>query len=218
MTRAEALEILGLDSNASLDDARKAYRTLAKIYHPDKSSSPNATAMFRIVFEAWEVIQNTADEQYAETEVGQKQTSEESAHKRDEEEQRRQNKEAQQQAERKATQAEDLKDRDRIFEWFVEEKIRSRSWLTWFIISLFPCLIIMIGSWLGVSGFSGSIEDFSTNKNFIKFLLGRKLFTDSEPIDWIYFGGGSLLISFFVAAILGPITGSVIIKIRRWFK
>ena len=38
MTREEALEILGLDSDASLDEARQAYRTLAKIYHPDKKS------------------------------------------------------------------------------------------------------------------------------------------------------------------------------------
>jgi molecular chaperone DnaJ len=52
MTRAEALEILGLDSDASLDDARKAYRALAKTYHPDKSSASNATVMFRIISNA----------------------------------------------------------------------------------------------------------------------------------------------------------------------
>ena len=49
MTRGEALEILGLDSDASLDEARAAYRTLAKTYHPDKNSASNATAMFRII-------------------------------------------------------------------------------------------------------------------------------------------------------------------------
>ena len=42
MTRKEAFEILALDPDASLDEAKKGYRTLAKIYHSDKNLTPNA--------------------------------------------------------------------------------------------------------------------------------------------------------------------------------
>jgi len=50
MTRGEALEILGLDSDAPLDAARKAYRTLAKTYHPDKNTASS------IDFSMWIII------------------------------------------------------------------------------------------------------------------------------------------------------------------
>lgn len=73
MTRGEALEILGLDSDASLDAAREAYRTLAKTYHPDKNPASNATAMFRIISDAWEVIQNTAAQERSEAEIRERQ-------------------------------------------------------------------------------------------------------------------------------------------------
>jgi curved DNA-binding protein CbpA len=42
MTRKEVFEILALDPDASLDETKKAYRTLAKIYHSDKNFTPNA--------------------------------------------------------------------------------------------------------------------------------------------------------------------------------
>ncbi len=82
MTRGEALEILGLDSDASLDEAREAYRTLAKTYHPDKNSASNATAMFRIISDAWEVIQNTAEREHSEAEIRQQQAEVEAARRR----------------------------------------------------------------------------------------------------------------------------------------
>ena len=56
MTRDEALRILGLESNATLDDARKAYRDLVKVVHPDKDSSPGAKQRFILVQDAYEVI------------------------------------------------------------------------------------------------------------------------------------------------------------------
>ena len=57
MTREEALEILGLEPNAPLHEARLTYRRLSKFYHPDKNEVPNAAAMFRIINEAWEFIE-----------------------------------------------------------------------------------------------------------------------------------------------------------------
>ncbi len=72
MTREEAFEILGLNSDASLDDARTAYHALAKHYHPDKNTAPNAAVMFRMIHDAWEVIQNHIEREHAEDEAGRK--------------------------------------------------------------------------------------------------------------------------------------------------
>ncbi|MCG9133124.1 DnaJ domain-containing protein [Candidatus Poribacteria bacterium] len=63
MTRGEALEILGLDSDASLDDARKAYLTLVKIYHPDKNHASNASVIFRMIRDAWQFVQNVSGQE-----------------------------------------------------------------------------------------------------------------------------------------------------------
>ena len=94
MTREEALDILGLEPEASLDEAREAYRTLAKTYHPDKNSAPNATAMFRIISNAWEVIQNTAEQEHGEAEIRQQQAEAEATRRRDAEEAARRRAEA----------------------------------------------------------------------------------------------------------------------------
>ena len=48
--------ILGLESTASTDEIKKAYRVLAKKYHPDINKSPNATEIFNAVTEAYEVL------------------------------------------------------------------------------------------------------------------------------------------------------------------
>ena len=60
MTRKDALETLGLEADASLDEAKRAYRELSRRYHPDRNPAPNATAMFRYIHDAWEYIQNDA--------------------------------------------------------------------------------------------------------------------------------------------------------------
>ncbi len=50
-------EILGVPHNASIDDVKRAYRVLAKQYHPDAQSAPAGTALlFRQVQEAYEVL------------------------------------------------------------------------------------------------------------------------------------------------------------------
>ena len=54
MTRKEASRILGLVSNSTLDDAKKAYRGLVKVMHPDKDPSPGAKLRFILVQNAYE--------------------------------------------------------------------------------------------------------------------------------------------------------------------
>jgi len=50
-------EILGVAQNASLDDIKRAYRVLAKQYHPDAQEAPAGTSMlFRQVQEAYDAL------------------------------------------------------------------------------------------------------------------------------------------------------------------
>ena len=51
-------KILGVERSASADDIRKAYRVLAKKYHPDVSKEANAEARFKEIGEAYEVLKN----------------------------------------------------------------------------------------------------------------------------------------------------------------
>jgi DnaJ-class molecular chaperone len=51
-------KILGLNSDASLDEVKKAYKKLAIKCHPDKNSSPDATEQFRKITEAYNNIIN----------------------------------------------------------------------------------------------------------------------------------------------------------------
>lgn len=48
--------ILGVPRSASQDDVKKAYRRLARRYHPDVSTQPDAEARFKEVNEAHEVL------------------------------------------------------------------------------------------------------------------------------------------------------------------
>jgi curved DNA-binding protein len=47
---------LGLERSASQDDVKRAYRKLARKYHPDVSKEPNAEAQFKEVGEAYKVL------------------------------------------------------------------------------------------------------------------------------------------------------------------
>ena len=49
-------QILGVDKNASADDIKKAYRRLARKYHPDVSKEPDAAARMAEVNEAHTVL------------------------------------------------------------------------------------------------------------------------------------------------------------------
>lgn len=49
-------EILGLNTNASIDQIKKAYRKLAKKFHPDVSSEKNSEEKFKQILKAYEVL------------------------------------------------------------------------------------------------------------------------------------------------------------------
>ena len=52
-------QILGITRNASLDDIRKAYRRLAKKYHPDTNpDDKQAEEHFKEATEAYEVLRD----------------------------------------------------------------------------------------------------------------------------------------------------------------
>jgi curved DNA-binding protein len=51
-------KILGVARDASQDDIKRAYRKLARKYHPDVSKEPNAEARFKEVNEAGEVLRD----------------------------------------------------------------------------------------------------------------------------------------------------------------
>ena len=42
MAKRDYYEVLGISKGASEDEIKKAFRSLAKKYHPDVSSEPNA--------------------------------------------------------------------------------------------------------------------------------------------------------------------------------
>jgi hypothetical protein len=51
-------KILGLNKDAGPDDIKRAYRKLAKKYHPDINKSPNAHDQFIMITEAYEILTN----------------------------------------------------------------------------------------------------------------------------------------------------------------
>ena len=48
--------ILGLRSSATLSDVKKAYRQQASKHHPDRNDAHDASARFRLVQQAYEVL------------------------------------------------------------------------------------------------------------------------------------------------------------------
>ncbi len=56
MAKRDYYEVLGVDRNASKSEIKKAYRRLARKYHPDVSNEPDAEDKFKEVSEAYEVL------------------------------------------------------------------------------------------------------------------------------------------------------------------
>jgi len=54
--RPDYYKVLGVDKKASQDDIKKAYRRLARKYHPDTSKEPDAENRFKAVSEAYDVL------------------------------------------------------------------------------------------------------------------------------------------------------------------
>jgi curved DNA-binding protein len=52
-------KIMGLERNATTNDIKRAYRKLARKYHPDVSKEANAEEKFKEVGEAYEVLKDT---------------------------------------------------------------------------------------------------------------------------------------------------------------
>jgi len=51
-------KVMGLDKNVSQEDIKRAYRKLARKYHPDVSKEPDALSKFKEVGEAYEVLKD----------------------------------------------------------------------------------------------------------------------------------------------------------------
>lgn len=58
MSKKDYYEVLGVDQNATSDEIRKAYRKLARKYHPDVNKSPDAEQKFKEATEAYDVLRD----------------------------------------------------------------------------------------------------------------------------------------------------------------
>lgn len=56
MSERDYYEVLGVDKNASEDEIKRAYRKLAKQYHPDINKAPDAEEKFKEIQKAYEVL------------------------------------------------------------------------------------------------------------------------------------------------------------------
>lgn len=55
--------ILGLKENASTEEIKRAYRKLAKEFHPDKNASPSAEGHFQEILEAYTTLSDSSKRQ-----------------------------------------------------------------------------------------------------------------------------------------------------------
>ncbi len=74
--------LLGVARNASVDDIKKAYRKLARKYHPDVSKDAEGEAKFKDVSEAYQTLKDS-EKRAAYDQLGSHQSGEEFAPSRD---------------------------------------------------------------------------------------------------------------------------------------
>lgn len=63
MNKRDYYEVLGVDKNASEQDIKRAFRKLAKKYHPDVSTEPDAEEKFKEAQEAYAVLSDPQKKQ-----------------------------------------------------------------------------------------------------------------------------------------------------------
>jgi len=63
-------QVLGLDTNATSDSIRKAYKRRALKYHPDKNPSPQAETKFKRVAEAYRVLKSPGQRRVYDAQTG----------------------------------------------------------------------------------------------------------------------------------------------------
>ena len=51
--------ILGVSTSVSSEELKKAYRRLARLFHPDTNADPRAEKRFKLISEAYETLQNS---------------------------------------------------------------------------------------------------------------------------------------------------------------